>query len=145
MARRDSGDGAALAALVIGGVAAWFLGKHLGRKGGSGVGLGSGSGAGAGVPAPTPAIPTALTPSVSPASPMPPTPPVRSILRLSSSGLQLNGETMTLDQVVAVCRGRGTVELIVTGDARAGDRSSLIETLRAAGIDVVFLHKAGAP
>lgn len=57
-------------------------------------------------------------------------------LRLTASGLLLDGNPVTEELAVAAARQSGLAELVVTGDANFGDRERLLESLRQAKVAV---------
>lgn len=70
-------------------------------------------------------------------APRPVIAPVRCAIRVSAGGISLGGHPMSRDEAVAACKGTPGAEVIVTGDARHGDREELLTALRAAGIEIV--------
>ena len=70
--------------------------------------------------------------------------PVRCAIRISAGGISVGGHPMSRDEAVAACKGTPGAEVVVTGDARHGDREQLISALHAAGIDIV-LHDLARP
>ena len=59
-------------------------------------------------------------------------------LKLGSSGVMLDGKTMSREGAVEQCaRAGGGAEVTVTGDAREGDWSALRGMLSAAHVDIV--------
>ena len=68
-------------------------------------------------------------PSGSPAPAVPPT------VRLSSTGLTIDGTTATVTAVVTACQRAGSCSVIVTGDARQGDVDQLLAALHASGVN----------
>jgi len=92
---------------------------------GSGFGLGGGGGAGQGSEQETRAPRTAAGRQ-------------RCVLRVTASGITVDGTQMSRDGAVAACKAFGGAELVVTGDAREGDGKDLEAALKAAGVtDIV--------
>ncbi len=120
-----------LAALVLLGL--WLARGRCGR----GWGLGGG-GDTTGLPSGRPERPSggdvARTDGDSPRTQAPPCE-----ARLSSDGLQRNGRSVTLADLVSQCRAAGSVNLTVTGDARFGEMETLRASLADAGLRV-FVH-----
>jgi hypothetical protein len=103
----------AIAALVI----AAFVYLRCGRgwgTGGSGEGGGTGS---AGQPAAPPIDARA-----------------RCAIRVTASGIAVDGKPATRDEAVAACRAVGAADVVVTGDAREGEWTELRDALDAAGV-----------
>lgn len=57
-------------------------------------------------------------------------------IRLSANGITVGGDAMARDAAIDACKASGKAALVVTGDARHGDREELVGALRAAGIHV---------
>lgn len=105
--------------VAIGALAIGYLkcGPGFGLGGGGGLGLGKGEGSGSGTS-------TATVPSAS-ISAMVDAGLRRCSVRVSARGILLEGETSTVESVVASCKKAGTAEVVVTGDARQGDWDAL--------------------
>jgi hypothetical protein len=63
-------------------------------------------------------------------------------LRLSASGIAVDGKRMAGDAAVARCAEVGGAAVLVTGDARHGDRDDLIAALKAAGVKDIIVSDA---
>jgi hypothetical protein len=70
--------------------------------------------------------------------------PVRCALRLSGTGITVDGKPMSRDDAAAACKAIGGADLIVTGDAREGDRPALLRALGAAGITDIVVQEPTA-
>ena len=104
---------AALAALVV--LALMYL--HCGAGwglGGSGAGTASGGGSGSGSAAV----------------------PARCAIRVTATGITVDGKPATRAEAVAACRDRVGADVVVTGDAREGDWDELHAALDAAHVQV---------
>jgi hypothetical protein len=66
--------------------------------------------------------------------------PHRCALRVTATGITLDGAPTTQGAVIAACRSGADV--IVTGDAREGDWDQLRDALRGANIDVTVHDNA---
>lgn len=100
--------------LVIGAIVAAVLFLTCGRGWGLG---GAGKGEGSGSSAPADAGPK------------------RCAIRVTATGLTLDGTASTRDAIVKACTG-ATADVVVTGDARQGDWDDLKAALERAGIPV---------
>jgi hypothetical protein len=107
-------------ALVIGAIVAAVLFLTCGRGWGLG---GAGKGEGSGATAPADAGPR------------------RCSIRVTATGLTLDGAKADRDAIVKACTG-ATADVVVTGDARQGDWDDLKAALERAGIQVYL--KEGA-
>jgi hypothetical protein len=103
---------AALAALVVLALMYLHFGAGWGLGGGSGAASGGGSGSGsAAVPA-------------------------RCAIRVTATGITVDGKPATRAEAVAACRDRVGADVVVTGDARQGDWDDLHAALDAAHVPV---------
>jgi hypothetical protein len=59
---------------------------------------------------------------------------IRCAIRVAATGITVNGKPATRAEAVAACKPLGTADVVVTGDARAGDWDELRAALDAAGI-----------
>lgn len=57
-------------------------------------------------------------------------------IRISESGVSVDGSPVTLDEAVAIARKAGGAEVFATGAARQGTVDDVIAGLHAAGVDV---------
>ncbi|HET7505488.1 MAG TPA: hypothetical protein VFK02_30920 [Kofleriaceae bacterium] len=97
---------------------------------GQGLGLG-GFGEGGGGPGPSSPRPLAQ---------------LRCAVRVTGSGILVDGKPRSLDEAVAACKDTGKAEVVVTGDAPHRDGPALIEALKAAGItDIVVREPPARP
>ena len=62
--------------------------------------------------------------------------PARCRVRVSATGITVDGKPATRDGVVAACKNSDGALVIVTGDARQGDWDALRGALDAAGIKI---------
>lgn len=62
--------------------------------------------------------------------------PARCAVRLTATGLTVDGKPASRDDVVAVCKATTGADVVITGDARHGDGEQLKAALQAAGISV---------
>jgi hypothetical protein len=70
---------------------------------------------------------------------------LRCAIRLTASGIAVDGKKMSRDQAVHKCADIGGAYILVTGDARHGDKDELLDALRAAGIKDIKVDEAHAP
>lgn len=77
-------------------------------------------------------------------APRPVAGPLRCAIRLTSSGIAIGGKPRSLPDAVAACKRLGGADVLVTGDARHGDRDELIKALREAGVTDIVTHEPGA-
>ena len=91
---------------------------------GHGFGFGSG-GAGSG---------TSDNPPTAPRAP-------RCAIRISATGLTVDGKPATRNRAIAICRAAHGAEVIVTGDARQGDWDDLRAAFNAASIPIVSVAR----
>ena len=107
--------------LALAAAGALALAAALWLRCGSGWGLGgTGRGSGSGAAGPTAAK--------------------RCALRVTATGIFVDGKSRTRDEAVAACKATGA-EVVVTGDAREGDWKDLDAALHAAGVDVVVRER----
>jgi hypothetical protein len=62
------------------------------------------------------------------------TPPARCALRVTATGIVVNGAPAKRDDAVATCKAAGGADVVVTGAAREGDWKDLRAALEAAGV-----------
>jgi hypothetical protein len=128
--RQGSNKGTLLAIIGVAGIVglAYWLWTKL-----SGIGIGGGSsinsGSGSSPNGTVPTAPTATAPSSTDSSQA--SQPALCAIRLSSTGLTINGVAATIDQVSSCTQG---ANVIVSGDARQGDVDALQTALSASGI-----------
>jgi hypothetical protein len=91
---------------------------------GGGFGLGTGTGGEAG-----------------PSTPQTVAAPRRCAIRVTATGIVVNGVPMQRDQAVDACKATTGADVIVTGDAREGDWADLRTALTAAGVADVVVHQ----
>lgn len=60
--------------------------------------------------------------------------PRRCAIRVTARGITVDGKPMRRDEAVAACKATAGAEVVVTGDARQGDRDDLLGALDAAGV-----------
>jgi len=60
--------------------------------------------------------------------------PARCAIRVSASGITVDGKPMRRDEAVAACKATAGADVVVTGDARQGDWDDLRSALDAAGV-----------
>lgn len=60
--------------------------------------------------------------------------PRRCEIRITARGITVDGKPMQRDAAVAACQAMAGADIIVTGDARQGDRDSLLGALAAAKV-----------
>ncbi|HEU4733414.1 MAG TPA: hypothetical protein VFT22_36225 [Kofleriaceae bacterium] len=71
---------------------------------------------------------------------------LRCAVRVTSSGITVDGKPRTRDEAVAACKDAGKAEVVVTGDAPHREGPALIEALKAAGItDIVVREPPARP
>jgi hypothetical protein len=73
-------------------------------------------------------------PGPGPGSSRPLTEPRRCAIRLAGGGITVDGKPLLRDQAVEVCKAAGGANIVVTGNARHGDREDLTSALRAARV-----------
>jgi hypothetical protein len=64
----------------------------------------------------------------------------RCALRVTATGIFVDGARHTRDEAVAACKTTGA-DVVITGDAREGDWKDLDAALHAAAVDVVVHHR----
>ena len=64
----------------------------------------------------------------------------RCMIRLTGTGITVDGTAMSRDGALAACKAFGSAEIFVTGDARQGDGPELANALKAAGVADVILR-----
>jgi hypothetical protein len=62
-------------------------------------------------------------------------------LRVTATGITVNGKAMQRDDAVAACKAATGADVVVTGDARQGDWEDLRGALEAAGIKDIVVHQ----
>jgi len=71
--------------------------------------------------------------------------PRRCAIRVSPSGITVDGKPMSRDQAIDACKATTGVDAVITGDAREGDWQDLRAALVAAGIqDIKVRDTPGA-
>ena len=60
--------------------------------------------------------------------------PQRCAIRVTASGITVDGKPMPRTEAVAACKAAAGADVVVTGDARQGDRDDLLGALKAAGV-----------
>lgn len=60
--------------------------------------------------------------------------PSRCAIRVTAGGISVDGKPMQRDAAVAACKAAAGADVVVTGDARQGDRDDLLGALEAAGV-----------
>jgi hypothetical protein len=73
----------------------------------------------------------------------PATGPRRCVLRISATGITVDGNDMPREQAVATCKDAGSAELIQVGDAPEGKLTELRHALEAAKVPFVVRESAG--
>lgn len=58
----------------------------------------------------------------------------RCSIRLTATGITVDGKSMTRDEAIAACKTKTGADVLVTGDSRQGDWDELRGSLEAAGI-----------
>ena len=71
----------------------------------------------------------------------PDTHPRRCMLRVTATGITVNGKAMQRDDAVAACKAATGADVVVTGDAREGDWKELQGALKAAGVTDIVVHQ----
>lgn len=66
--------------------------------------------------------------------------PRRCAIRLSASGLSVDGHSTSREAAISACKAAPGVDIHPTGDARHGDGEELAAALKAAGAKDVVLH-----
>jgi len=66
--------------------------------------------------------------------------PRRCAIRLSASGITVDGHAASRDAAISTCKTAPGVDIHPTGDARHGDGEELAAALKAAGAKDVVLH-----
>jgi hypothetical protein len=66
--------------------------------------------------------------------------PRRCAIRLSASGITVNGKPTSRDEAISTCKTAPRVDIHLTGDARHDDGKELDAALKAAGAREVELH-----
>lgn len=64
----------------------------------------------------------------------------RCLIRLTGTGITVDGTPMSRDGALAACKAFGSAEIFVTGDARQGDGPELATALKAAGVADVIVR-----
>ncbi len=62
------------------------------------------------------------------------TAPRRCAIRVTASGIIVDGKPMPRDEAVDACKATAGADVVVTGDARQGDGDALLDALKAAGV-----------
>jgi hypothetical protein len=75
----------------------------------------------------------------------PVTSPARCAIRLTARGVTVAGKAMSTDDAVAACKSSSGVTVVVTGDARHGDREALVAALKAAHIKDIQIREPTSP
>jgi len=60
--------------------------------------------------------------------------PRRCAIRVTVRGITVDGKPAPRDEAVAACKATAGADVVVTGDARQGDRDDLLGALNAAGV-----------
>jgi hypothetical protein len=58
----------------------------------------------------------------------------RCSIRLTATGITVDGKSMTRDEAITACKSRTGADVLITGDARQGDWDELKGSLEAASI-----------
>jgi hypothetical protein len=58
----------------------------------------------------------------------------RCMVRLTATGLTVDGKSMTRDEAIAACKDKAGADVLITGDSRQGDWDELRGALEAASI-----------
>jgi hypothetical protein len=67
--------------------------------------------------------------------------PARCAVRVTTSGITVDGKPMQRDEAAAACKATSGAEVVVTGDAREGDWKDLKSALEAAGVKDIVVHQ----
>ncbi len=67
--------------------------------------------------------------------------PRRCALRVTASGITVNGKPALRDDAVAACLAATGADVVVTGDARQGDWEDLRSALEVAGVKDIVVHQ----
>jgi len=67
--------------------------------------------------------------------------PRRCAVRVTPSGITVDGKPMPRDEAVEVCKAAAGVDVVVTGDAREGDWQELRKAFVAAGIQDIRVRE----
>lgn len=67
--------------------------------------------------------------------------PARCAVRVTASGITVDGKPMQRDEAVAACKATSGAEVVVTGDARQGDWEALKSALQAADVKDIVVHQ----
>lgn len=70
--------------------------------------------------------------------------PRRCALRVTASGITVDGEPMLRDEAVAACKATTGADVVITGDAREGDWKDLKSALDAAGVTDIAVRQPRA-
>lgn len=70
--------------------------------------------------------------------------PPRCAIRVTATGISVDGKPATTAQAVTTCKPTGGAEVLITGDARQGDWDELRAALDAAGIPYLTREPRGA-
>jgi hypothetical protein len=62
--------------------------------------------------------------------------PRRCAIRVTATGLVVDGKPATRDVAVTTCKGTDGADVVITGDARQGDWDDLRAALEAAGVPI---------
>ncbi|TMQ05099.1 MAG: hypothetical protein E6J90_46645 [Deltaproteobacteria bacterium] len=66
-------------------------------------------------------------------------------IRMSASGLSVDGRALSRDEAIAACKDAPGVDVYWTGDVRHGDPEELRAALAAAGAQHIVLHPLPRP
>jgi hypothetical protein len=69
---------------------------------------------------------------------------LRCAIRITGSGITVDGKQRSRDQAVAACKAAGKAEVVMTGDAPHREGPALIEALKAAGITDIAVRQPPA-
>jgi hypothetical protein len=78
------------------------------------------------------------------APPQPLAGPRRCAIRVTASGITVNGKPMQRDEAVDACKATTGADVIVTGDAREGNWTDLRSALEASGVKDIVVHQPSA-
>lgn len=67
--------------------------------------------------------------------------PQRCAIRVTASGITVDGKPMPSDEAVTTCKAMAGADVVVTGDARQGDWELLKAALQAADVKDIVVHE----
>jgi hypothetical protein len=68
--------------------------------------------------------------------------PARCAIRVTKTGITVDGKPMSRDEAVAACRKTTGADVVITGDAREGDWKDLHSALQAVDLKDIAVHES---